>query len=564
MSSGKGGGGGQAPPTSQTVTQTNLPEYARPYFERLMDRSEGISQQPYPTYQGARLEGLSQNQQQAITGAQNLQIPGQFGQGTDLVSQAGIQGLNAGQFNPQSISANYAPQGYENQNYGINSVNAPNLSPYDTGQYGINSVNAPNLQGVGQYSPGQYGMMGVQSNFDPSMFRSNRVAPNLQVQSQSFDQNSANQYMSPYLQSALNPALNEIRRNADMAQSQLGNQAAQSGALGGYRHGIQAAEMERNAGIQQSNVLSQGYQNAFQNAQQQFNSDQAARMQAQQSNLGAGMQAQLANQGAGLQAQQLGEQSRQFGTQSGMQAQLANQGALQNLNQLLEQSRQYGAGLSTQAGLAGGQMGLQAQLANQQAQQQANQLTEQSRQYGAGVGIQGAQLGLQAGLANQGAQQNLNQLLEQSRQYGAGLNSQQGQFGANLGLQAQQQNVQNQLASRGLGLQGLQTAIGAGGQLGQLGSQQYGAGLQGLNALQTTGALQQQQGQSGLDLAYTDFMNSMNFPRQQLNFMSGILRGVPVSASSDVQQFQAPPSPYSQLMGLGLAGAGIGKLVGGS
>ena len=38
-----GGGGGQAAPTDQTVTQTNLPAYAQPYFERLMRRAEALS-----------------------------------------------------------------------------------------------------------------------------------------------------------------------------------------------------------------------------------------------------------------------------------------------------------------------------------------------------------------------------------------------------------------------------------------------------------------------------------------------------------------------------------------
>ena len=37
---GKGGGG--SAPTSQTVTQTNLPEYARPYFENLLNRTQAI------------------------------------------------------------------------------------------------------------------------------------------------------------------------------------------------------------------------------------------------------------------------------------------------------------------------------------------------------------------------------------------------------------------------------------------------------------------------------------------------------------------------------------------
>ena len=34
------GGGGSSQPTDTTVTQTNLPEYVQPYFERLLQRQK--------------------------------------------------------------------------------------------------------------------------------------------------------------------------------------------------------------------------------------------------------------------------------------------------------------------------------------------------------------------------------------------------------------------------------------------------------------------------------------------------------------------------------------------
>ena len=51
---GKGGSRPSAP-ASQTVTQTNLPEYAQPYFTRLLGRTEYESLNPYRTYTGQRL-----------------------------------------------------------------------------------------------------------------------------------------------------------------------------------------------------------------------------------------------------------------------------------------------------------------------------------------------------------------------------------------------------------------------------------------------------------------------------------------------------------------------------
>mgnify|MGYP003111497367 FL=1 len=49
------GGGGSQQPTDTTVTQTNLPEYVQPYFERLLQRSEAESLQPYTPFAGQRL-----------------------------------------------------------------------------------------------------------------------------------------------------------------------------------------------------------------------------------------------------------------------------------------------------------------------------------------------------------------------------------------------------------------------------------------------------------------------------------------------------------------------------
>jgi hypothetical protein len=40
--------------------------------------------------------------------------------------------------------------------------------------------------------------------------------------------------------------------------------------------------------------------------------------------------------------------------------------------------------------------------------------------------------------------------------------------------------------------------------------------------------------QSKLDLAYNDFVNQSDYQKQQLNWLSGILHGVPVTADSRV------------------------------
>jgi len=221
---GKGGGGQQ--PTSQSVTQSNIPEYARPYAERMLGKAEALTETPYQAYGGERTAGFNPMQQQAFQEAQNLGPAQQLGVGTQLAGMSGLGSLQAGQ-NYQNMATN----------------------PY-----------------------------AMQS------------------------------YMSPYIQNALAPQMQEAARMSDIQGTQNAGQAVKSGAFGGSRFGLQEAERQRNLGTLQNQIYGTGMQNAFQNAQQ-----------AQQFGSTLGLQ----GYGQGLQAAntlgQLGQ--TQFGQQqAGMQA----------------------------------------------------------------------------------------------------------------------------------------------------------------------------------------------------------------------------------------------------
>ena len=71
------------------------------------------------------------------------------------------------------------------------------------------------------------------------------------------------------------------------------------------------------------------------------------------------------------------------------------------------------------------------------------------------------------------------------------------------------------------------------------------------------GGLQRDQDQKGLDIAYGDFLQEQNKPKEQLGFLSNIIQGAPFAANTTVTgttpgQQRAPI--FSQLLG-GLAGA---------
>jgi len=129
---------------------------------------------------------------------------------------------------------------------------------------------------------------------------------------------------------------------------------------------------------------------------------------------------------------------------------------------------------------------------------------------------------------------------------------------AQYGLAGQQAGEQSRQYGAGYGLQGLQQQLAASGQLGSLGQQQYAQNM-GINqAQQTAGATQQAQNQAGLTQAYNDFINQKNFPTQQLNSYSALIRGL--APVSPYQSAVTPPAPNLAGQIAGLATTGLGGL----
>lgn len=170
-------------------------------------------------------------------------------------------------------------------------------------------------------------------------------------------------------------------------------------------------------------------------------------------------------------------------------------------------------------------------------------------------------LGANLGSARQGTYGGARQVLaEQERN--RNLQTQLGQIQAGGSQKAFEAAQQAQQFGTSAGLQGYGQALQGAGALGTLGQTQFGQ-QQAINqAQQQVGAIQQAQAQQGLDIAYQDFLKQKNYPYQQLAFQSDMLRGLPLSQSAQ-QQYTAPPSPVSQLGGLGMSALGIYGMSGG-
>ena len=110
--------------------------------------------------------------------------------------------------------------------------------------------------------------------------------------------------MSPYQQAVTDVAKREAVRQSDILGGQIGERAAQSGGLGGYREAILQAERQRNLGQQLGDIQVQGDQAAFESAVRQVGAERAADLAGSQFDLRS-----MAQQEADRQAQERLKQS---------------------------------------------------------------------------------------------------------------------------------------------------------------------------------------------------------------------------------------------------------------
>lgn len=136
-------------------------------------------------------------------------------------------------------------------------------------QTGIGSFGG-NMTAGGTFGFGDAAGQGFQAGFTPA----------------SFTAASAQQFMNPYLQAALEPQLREARRQADISRVADAGRLTRAGAFGGSRQAILEAEGARNLGQQLADITGRGYSDAFTQAQRQFNVEQEALRRAEEARRG--------------------------------------------------------------------------------------------------------------------------------------------------------------------------------------------------------------------------------------------------------------------------------------
>jgi hypothetical protein len=216
----KGGGGSSAPQTS-TSYSTNLPEYAKPFYEELLKQTgkqvyqtdasgNVIGVKPYTPYGGERIVGFTPEQQAVQEEVAGMETPGGFG-----AAGAGL-GMGTG--------------------------------------LGFGAAGAGLGQAFG-YSP-------------------------TAISGGTFDPSAAAYYSSPYQSNVTDIAVREAEKQRDLARTGRMTGAIGRGTFGGARQTLADVEAERGAAQGISDIRFRGAQSGYENAQKMFEADQARRMEA--------------------------------------------------------------------------------------------------------------------------------------------------------------------------------------------------------------------------------------------------------------------------------------------
>ena len=285
-----GSSGVPSSPTSQLISTSSISPWAQPYVSSYLQRAQNLSTSAPTAFQN-----------QVTSSAQNMGMPEQFGMGTNLANAGGQGALSTA-----PMALNYGQMGA------------------DIGQRGI---------GIGAMGQ-QYGM--------------NAGANYAQ---QATNPYAVGAYMNPYLQQSLAPQLGLLNQQQALGAQDIAAKATGQGAFGGNRATLAQGLNAQNYGLAKQQAIGQGYNQAFNQAQQaqQFGANLGLQgaMQGTQAGL-QGLGTAMQGAGIGLQGVSGAQQGYQGATQAG--AALGNIGAQQGQYELAK-------------------LALQNQIANQQYEQ---------------------------------------------------------------------------------------------------------------------------------------------------------------------------------------------------
>ena len=528
-------------PQSQQNSQSVISQYAAPYVQQMLGQASALTSQPYNQYNGpsqvgapgassqtyanGQVAGTTALQNQAYNTVANMQVAPQIGQGTNIANNAAANATNIGNNAVQTgalglgYGSTAAQAGNTGQAYGAQGASlgaqgadlAPAAQSYGalganigntaTGLAGTAGAYGASGMGMGTQGAGM-GVLGAGYGAQGAGIGQNVAA---QSQNSSTGPGSVGSYMNPYLAQSLAPQMQLLNQQYGIQGQNEQSAATAAGGFGGSREALASSLNTQNQDLAMNQLVSQGYNTAFNNAQNQMNTAAGLGMQGSQVGI-SGAQTGIAGANTGI-----------AGAQTGLagvgQANAAYNTGIAGANTGL--AGIAGANQSYQTGLAGTAQGIQGANTNIAGQQAAMQGVNTALQ-GESLGLQGAntalsgantlgalgqnqytqnagitQAQLTAGTQQQGLNQNIantlygsyqNQLNQPYNQLGFMSNMMAGVPLGGQSTQVYQQpaTLASQVASLGLGAYGISNAFAAkGGKVkrASVGKKNMGEGL---------------------------------------------------------------------------------------
>jgi len=436
------GKGSSQAPTESTIRQTNLPEYADPYFRRMLQGAEDSTQpyqddlsrpiydddqnitgfeqeSTYKPYPGERIassdmygdimgsramtRGIAQS---GIAGMPQAQAAAQAGMDMQAEALGGLRGLanyDTGQFDAQSVDPYSGFQAADTSDFAneFQAFNPNQYSGFEQAQANsmmdefqsvdpnsmMNEYQMANFSPSGQFNeydfrnPSEFSNFGVRDDFNYSSFG---FDPTRQ-----FGTAEANRYMSPYMDAVVADQKSQAIQDFERQGASRDAAAVQAGAFGGSRQAVQESLAEESLQDRLRSIGASGTQSAFEQSAQQFERDRAA--QERQLGMEVGefgrVQSGLASEQGRVDALRMQEQSQREFRQADEYARSGNMEAAEAARVQAANTAELAR---TQAGMAGemgrtqaGRVGENARMDNMYQQEaartQAARANEQAR-----------------------------------------------------------------------------------------------------------------------------------------------------------------------------------------
>lgn len=252
-----GGSSTKAVPTTSTTAQSvQLPSWMNNAGEQAVGIASGIANRPYQGYGGSLVADLSPNTQSGIQYAADT-----AGTGSGAI-QSGLDtaGQSAALAKSQVGTGQGALSGANNffQTAGNTAANNTNTGQPESANYSALAGLAGNaaVNTAGASSPDINAARG---------YTTASAGPTTGA--------DISRYMNPYVDQALQPAANNINRQASIDKQHTGDLAAMRGSFGGDRQAVLEGEDQRNQYQALTNLYGTGFKDAFENAQGQANAE---------------------------------------------------------------------------------------------------------------------------------------------------------------------------------------------------------------------------------------------------------------------------------------------------